>query len=93
MICLTGDIHHLSLRINEQASTCRKATRRRPIAGRYLRLIEEFGLKVTFYVTGRTLDEGVAAAAPPRRLAPGGDRRAHLRRPAAQPPGPRCAPG
>jgi peptidoglycan/xylan/chitin deacetylase (PgdA/CDA1 family) len=56
MICLTGDIHHLSLRINEQAFLPAGESEV-GVAARYLRLLEEFGLKATFYVTGRTLDE------------------------------------
>jgi peptidoglycan/xylan/chitin deacetylase (PgdA/CDA1 family) len=57
MICLTGDIHHSSLRINEQGFIPDVADTEVKISARYLRLIEQFGLKVTFYVTGRTLEE------------------------------------
>jgi peptidoglycan/xylan/chitin deacetylase (PgdA/CDA1 family) len=56
MICLTGDIHHLSLRINEQAFLPAGESEV-GVAVRYLRLLEEFGVKATFYVTGRTLEE------------------------------------
>ena len=56
MICLTGDIHHLSLRINEQAFLPAGESEV-GVAVHYLRLLEEFGVKATFYVTGRTLDE------------------------------------
>jgi peptidoglycan/xylan/chitin deacetylase (PgdA/CDA1 family) len=56
MICLTGDIHHRSLRINEHAYLPAGDSEVR-VAARYLRLIEEFGVKATFYVTGRTLEE------------------------------------
>jgi peptidoglycan/xylan/chitin deacetylase (PgdA/CDA1 family) len=56
MVCLTGDIHHLSLRINEHAYLP-PGDSEVAVAARYLRLVEEFGVKVTFYVTGRTLDE------------------------------------
>jgi peptidoglycan/xylan/chitin deacetylase (PgdA/CDA1 family) len=56
MICLTGDIHHLSLRINEH-SYLPAGDSEVGIAARYLRLLEEYGVKATFYVTGRTLDE------------------------------------
>ena len=56
MICLTGDIHHLSLRINEH-SYLPEGDSETAVAERYLHLIEEFGLKATFYVTGRALDE------------------------------------
>jgi peptidoglycan/xylan/chitin deacetylase (PgdA/CDA1 family) len=57
MICLTGDIHHSSLKINEQSYIPDPADTEVRIAARYLRLVEEFGLKVTFYVTGKTLKE------------------------------------
>jgi len=57
MICLTGDIHHGSLKINEHAYISDPGDSEVKIAVRYLRLVEEFGLKVTFYVTGRTLLE------------------------------------
>ena len=56
MICLTGDIHHLSLRINEQAFLP-EGDSEVGVAVRYLRLLEELGVKATFYVTGRTLEE------------------------------------
>jgi len=56
VICLTGDIHHLSLRINEHAFLPAGQSEV-GIAVRYLRLVEEAGVKVTFYVTGRTLEE------------------------------------
>jgi peptidoglycan/xylan/chitin deacetylase (PgdA/CDA1 family) len=57
MICLTGDIHHSSLKINEQSFIPDPEDSEARIAVRYLRLVEEFGLKVTFYVTGKTLEE------------------------------------
>jgi peptidoglycan/xylan/chitin deacetylase (PgdA/CDA1 family) len=56
MICLTGDVHHMSLRINEQGFIDKGDSEVR-IAARYLRLVEEAGVKVTLYVTGRTLAE------------------------------------
>jgi len=57
MICLTGDIHHSSLRINDQKFIAEPGDSETRIAARYLRLVEKNGLKVTFYVTGRTLAE------------------------------------
>ena len=57
MICLTGDIHHSSLRINEQSFIPDPGDSEVRIAARYLRLVERFGVKVTFYVTGKTLKE------------------------------------
>ena len=63
MICLTGDLHHMSLRINEQGFIPRGDSEAR-IAGRYLRLVEEAGVKLTLYVTGRTLAEEWEQLAP-----------------------------
>ena len=57
MICLTGDIHHSSLRINDQRFITEPGDSEPRIAARYLRLVEKHKLKVTFYVTGRTLAE------------------------------------
>jgi peptidoglycan/xylan/chitin deacetylase (PgdA/CDA1 family) len=57
MICLTGDIHHSSLRINDQRFITDPGDSEPRIAARWLRLVEKHGLKVTFYVTGRTLAE------------------------------------
>ncbi|MBN2551230.1 MAG: polysaccharide deacetylase family protein [Spirochaetales bacterium] len=57
MICLTGDIHHSSLKINEQSFIPDPEDTEIKIAARYLRIVEQFGLKVTFYVTGKTLEE------------------------------------
>ena len=56
MICLTGDLHHMSLRINEQDFIA-QGDSEALIAGRYLRLVEEAGVKLTLYVTGRILAE------------------------------------
>lgn len=57
MICLTGDIHHSSLKINEHRYIRERRDSEVKIATRYLQLVEEFGLKVTFYVTGKTLKQ------------------------------------
>jgi peptidoglycan/xylan/chitin deacetylase (PgdA/CDA1 family) len=57
MICLTGDIHHSSLRINDHRFIPDPGDSEPRIAARYLRLIEKHNLKVTFYVTGKTLAE------------------------------------
>ena len=56
MICLTGDIHHTSLKWNEQKYIDPKDSEVK-IACRYLKLVEEYGIKVTFYVTGKTFKE------------------------------------
>ena len=54
MIVLTGDIHHSSLRTgNQRASDIPEAV----AAQRALRLAEEAGVKVTYFVSGRSLAE------------------------------------
>jgi peptidoglycan/xylan/chitin deacetylase (PgdA/CDA1 family) len=57
MVCLTGDIHHSSLRINDQRFIPDRDDSEPKIAVRYLELVEKRNLKVTFYVTGKTLAE------------------------------------
>jgi peptidoglycan/xylan/chitin deacetylase (PgdA/CDA1 family) len=64
MICLTGDIHHMSLGINDQAFIPEAGDTEAAIAGRFLKLVESRGLKVTFYVTGMTLEQEWPAIAP-----------------------------
>jgi hypothetical protein len=54
VICLTGDLHHASLRTGNQQHADRSEIR---IAQDYLRLLEEAGVKVTFFVSGRAFDE------------------------------------
>ena len=59
MICLTGDIHHSSLKTNDQKYLLTKTPKDSEIkiAVKFLNIIEKYGLKVTFYVTGKTLAE------------------------------------
>lgn len=57
MICLTGDIHHASLRINDQQFIPDPNDSEVKIAARYLRLVERRRLKVTFYTCGKALEE------------------------------------
>ena len=57
MICLTGDVHHTSLRINDQRYIARPSDTEIKIAARYLALVESYGLKVTFYICGRCFTE------------------------------------
>lgn len=64
MICLTGDVHHMSLGINDQAFIPDKGDTEAAIACRFLKLIEARGLKVTFYITGMTLEEEWPVIAP-----------------------------
>ncbi|MFH1905177.1 MAG: polysaccharide deacetylase family protein [bacterium] len=57
MICLTGDIHHASLNTNEQKYIESPDDSEVKISCRYLNLMEKYGIKATFYVVGKTLDE------------------------------------
>ncbi len=57
MICLTGDIHHHSLKLNEQRYIKDPDDSEVKISCRYLKLVEKYKLKATFYVTGKTLEE------------------------------------
>jgi len=54
MICLTGDLHHQSLGTGNQAHCSISEIK---IAQRFLRLLEEAAVKVTFFVTGRAFAE------------------------------------
>ena len=54
MIVLTGDIHHSSLGTGNQRASDVPEVR---LAARYLRLLEEADVKVTFFVSGRTFAE------------------------------------
>lgn len=56
MICLTGDIHHDSLKINDQRFEPDGMTEIE-ICGKYLELLKKYKLKVTFYTTGMTFQE------------------------------------
>ncbi len=57
MICLTGDIHHHSLKINEQRYLNYPEDSEVKIAARYVKRVEAYDLKVTLYTTGKTLAE------------------------------------
>ena len=54
MICLTGDLHHATLRTGNQQHADDSEIR---IAARFLKMLEERDLKVTFFVSGRAFDE------------------------------------
>lgn len=56
MICLTGDVHHDSLGTNDQRYLPSGDSEVR-LAARFARLVEQAGLKLTYYVTGKTLVE------------------------------------
>lgn len=54
MICLTGDLHHASLGTGNQRHADDTEIR---IAVRFLRMLEEAGVKVNFFVSGRSFEE------------------------------------
>lgn len=54
MICLTGDLHHSSLRTGNQAHADDTEIR---IAGRFLKMLEARNLKITFFVSGKAFVE------------------------------------
>ncbi len=54
MICLTGDIHHMSLKTGNQAHCDITEIQ---VARRYLKLLEEAKIKVTFFITGKCFAE------------------------------------
>ena len=56
MICLTGDIHHASLRTNDQ-KYIKPGDSEINISRRFLGLLEKHGVKATFYVTGKSFKE------------------------------------
>ena len=54
MICLTGDIHHMSLGTGNQAHC---DTTEVDVARRYLAMLEEARVKATFFITGKCFTE------------------------------------
>lgn len=61
MICLTGDLHHMSLKTgNQQHSDLPEIE----VAQRYLKLLEAAGVKATFFITGRSFAEEWGALEP-----------------------------
>ncbi len=54
MICLTGDLHHSSLRTGNQLHADDSEIR---IAGKFLRLLGASNVKVTFFVSGKSFRE------------------------------------
>ena len=53
MICLTGDVHHMSLRINDQRFIPDKSNSEVRIARRYVDLLEKYQVKATLYICGK----------------------------------------
>jgi hypothetical protein len=54
MICLTGDLHHATLKTGNQQHADDSEIR---LAGRFLKMLEERDIKVTFFVSGKAFDE------------------------------------
>ncbi|MDP8210916.1 MAG: polysaccharide deacetylase family protein [Candidatus Stygibacter australis] len=54
MICLSGDLHHMTLGTGNQKHSDIPEIQ---IAEIYLKLLEEAGIKVTFFITGRSFAE------------------------------------
>jgi hypothetical protein len=50
MICLTGDLHHMGLKTGNQSYADITEIQ---IARKYLYMLEDAGVKVTFFVTGK----------------------------------------
>ncbi len=61
MICLTGDLHHMSLKTGNQRHCDISELQ---TAKRYLSLLEERNIKVTFFVSGKCFSEEWADMAP-----------------------------
>lgn len=57
MICLTGDVHHDSLRINDQ-KFFPAGTTEMDVCLEYLAILERHDIKSTLYTTGKTFVEG-----------------------------------
>ena len=57
MICLTGDIHHNSLKTNEQKFIKEFDNSEVKIACKYVEIIEKYDLKSTLYITGKCFKE------------------------------------
>jgi hypothetical protein len=57
MICLTGDVHHSSLMINDQKHIGDPALTEIRIARQYVELLEKHRVKATLYVCGRCFTE------------------------------------
>ncbi len=57
MICFSGDVHHASLRINDQRFIDQPNDSEVKIAQRYVVLFEKYGVKVTLYICGKCFTE------------------------------------
>lgn len=61
MICLTGDLHHMSLKTGNQAACDITEVQ---VARRYLKLLAERDINVTFFVSGRVFAQETADIMP-----------------------------
>jgi len=57
MICLTGDVHHMSLQTNDQKYLSGRSITEVQVARRYVELVEAYGVKCTLYICGRCFTE------------------------------------
>ncbi|MFH1478069.1 MAG: hypothetical protein ABIH24_11355 [Verrucomicrobiota bacterium] len=64
MICLTGDVHHDSLKTSEQVFVKSRNLSEVKIAVAYVQLCGQYKIKSTLYVTGRTLADQWAEFSP-----------------------------
>lgn len=67
MICLTGDVHHMSLMINDQKHIGDPSLTEVLIARQYVALLEKYRVKGTLYITGRCFTEEWDTLAPVAR--------------------------
>lgn len=57
MICLTGDVHHMSLMINDQKHIDDASLTEVRITQRYVRILEKHDVNATLYICGRCFTE------------------------------------
>ena len=57
MICLTGDVHHMSLKTNDQKHIREPGLTEIRITAEYLKLLEKYDVKSTLYICGRSFTE------------------------------------
>jgi hypothetical protein len=57
MICLTGDVHHMSLRTNDQRFLTGAGETEVRVTQRYVSLLEKHDVKCTLYVNGKCFTE------------------------------------
>jgi len=57
MICLTGDLHHASLRTNDQKHILDPNLTEVRVAHDYVGLLEKYQVKCTLYICGKAFDE------------------------------------